>query len=488
MKKIKEFSEMFPVWTSVIWAFIISWILGIVYYAPYTYYDGNDGNLSQILADKTANSFFPTVDAYSFLLSMFFSIGIAIYLYIDNQKEIKEQKQNIEIIKDGTRNHINDFPEIFAKSLKMIYNIKKENNYENFIYVNFFLSFGAVHAIFDENQKVYQKIALNLGLDKIKIDDKLDLTNLEDAIIFFNKTLWEILENDNKSIFLLAGDSNLDLTESVEYYNKTYEISKIIIKIIVEKNDKHQAEDNNLTFYQNAVKSRFPITTEDKKIDILSRIEKKHLYYTRNLPFIIRVVSYELGKQKLTIEHLSNIFKLFDLQSITRQDTQRLRILISKDIKSEEDEKEIEKLKSEKFCILEAIYFLLKDVTDKEGLKEQIKRLSLYIQYSKKINELLEKEFYQRKKLRDKIKDKTIDVSNSKNEIYFLKKEHFPHQGLIGTFRKNDDIKKATLIFFISGDTTGSKPKGYYSELDNMYKLHFGAFKDIIASNFKKKE
>ena len=433
---------------------------------------------------------FLTVDFYSFFWSILLTIAISIFIYKNDREDSKEQKYQLDLIKDGTRNHIEDFPEIFAKSLKMIYQINKENNYENFIYVNFFFNFGAVHAIFDENKKLYKNIALNLGLDKLEVNNGVDLSNLDDAVIFFNEALWKILENDNKSIFLLAGDSNLNLTKSVKYYNKTYEISKIIIKIIITKNDKRPVEDNNLTFYQIAYRAKSPINTEEEEIDILSRIEKKYLYRDRNLPFIIRVVAYELNKQELTIEHLSNICKLFDIHSITtEEDTTRLRVLISKDVKSVEDVKEIEKLKSENFCILEAIYFLLKDISNNENMKEeQIKGLSLYIQYSKKINELLEKEFYQRKELRNKIKNKAINITNSKNEIYFLKKEHFPHQGMLGTFTKDDDRKKASLIFFISGDTTGSKPKGYYSELDDMYNLHFGAFKDIIVNNFQRKE
>lgn len=466
----------------VIESFLWSFFFTLVLLSIYLFF--SDSWNTQVYSDS-----FLTVDFYSFFWSILLTIGISIFIYKNDKEDSKEQTQQLNLIKDGTRNYIKDFPEIFAKSLKMIHQINKENNYENFIYVNFFFNFGAVHAIFDENKKTYKKIALNLGLDKIGVDTGVDLTNLDQAVIFFNETLWEILENDNKSMFLLVGDSNLNLTKSVKYYNTTYEISKIIIKIIIAKNDNRKVKDSHLTFYQNAYRSKSSINTEEEQIDILSKIDKKHLFHDRNLPFIIRVVAYELNKQELTIEHLSNICKLFDIHSITKQDTKRLKILIIKNSNNMEDKKEIVKLKSEKFCILEAIYFLLKDVTKNTDTKEeQIKKLSLYIQYSKKINELLEKEFYQRKKLRNKIKNKTIDTANSKNEIYFLKKEHFPHQGMVGTFTKDDDRRKASLIFFISGDTTGSKPKGYYSELDDMYNLHFGAFKDIVASNFQRKE
>ena len=86
------------------------------------------------------------------------------------------------------------------------------------------------------------------------------------------------------------------------------------------------------------------------------------------------------------------------------------------------------------------------------------------------------------------IKDKNINLFSQKNEIYFLKKAHFPHQGLVGEFTKDDEKKRASLIFFISGDTTGSQPKGYYSELNEMYDLHFGAFQDIINNFFRKKK
>jgi len=468
---------------SIIWSFAITILLSGVYFIWYYIKCGSLDVMTQVF-DKN----FITIDFYSLFLSIFLTIFITIFMYKNDKEDSKEQKYQLDLIKDGTRNHLEDFPIIFAKSIKMIYQIKEEHNYKIFVYVNFFFNFGSVHAIFDENKKLYKKIALNLGLDKLEVDKNknLDLTNLDEAVIFFNETLWQILENDNKSMFLLLADSNLDLTKSTKYYNKTYEISKVIIKIIMAKNDKRIVGDNDLTFYQNAYNSRTPINTEDEKKDILCRIDKKHLYHDRNLSFIIRVVAYELNKQKLTIKHLSSICKLFNIHFIRgEQDTKKLRALISKDIKSIEDKKEIEKLKSDKFCILEAIYFLLKDVSNKEGIEEQIKRLSLYIQYSKKINQLLEQEFYQRKKLRDKIKNKTIDIS--KNELYFLKKEHFPHQGILGTFTKNDDRRKSSLIFFISGDTTGSKPKGYYSELNDMYELHYGAFKDIIVSNFEKK-
>jgi len=98
--------------------------------------------------------------------------------------------------------------------------------------------------------------------------------------------------------------------------------------------------------------------------------------------------------------------------------------------------------------------------------------------------ELLEQEFYQRKKLREKISNGEIDAT--KSEVYFLKKEHFPHQGIVGSFTRDNETKKASLIFFISGDTTGSQPKGYYSELNDMHKLHSGAFNDIVTNFFKK--
>jgi len=434
----------------------------------------NNTEITQIYSNE-----FLTVDFYSLFISIFLTMFITIFMYKNDKEDAKEQNYQLEIIKDGTRNHINNFPEIFAKSLKLLNQISREQHYENFIYVNFFLNFGAVHAIFKKNQDEYKNIALNLGLDKLNTNTQFDLTNLEDAILYFNEVLWKILENSNKSIFLLAGDTNLDLNKSTHYYNKTYEISKIIIKIILTKNDKRIKD----LYY-----SRAEINREEEKIDYINKIEGgKFLYKDRNLPFIMRIVFYELKKQKLTIKHLSNICKLFNINTNSLQDTKKLRKLLTKDIKTEEDKEKINKLKSEQFCILEAIYFLLKEVkvnNNEKRIKEQSKQLSVYIQYSKKINQLLEQEFYQRKKLREKISNGEIDAT--KSEVYFLKKEHFPHQGIVGSFTRDNETKKASLIFFISGDTTGSQPKGYYSELNDMHKLHSGAFNDIVTNFFKK--
>ena len=434
----------------------------------------NNTEITQIYSDS-----FITVDFYSLFISIFLTMFITIFMYKNDKEDAKEQNYQLEIIKDGTRNHIHDFPEIFAKSLKLLNQISQEKHYENFVYVNFFLNFGAVHSIFKRNRDEYKKIALNLELDKLNTNTKLDLTNLEDAIIYFNKILWEILENSNKSIFLLAGDSNLDLSKSTNYYNKTYEISKIIIKIILTKNDKRIKD----LYY-----SRAEINSEEEKINYINRIEGGNsLYKDKNLPFIMRIVSYELKKQRLTIKHLSNICKLFNINTNSLQDTKELRELLIKNMKSEEEKEKINQLKSEQFCVLEAIYFLLKDIKEpnnEKRLEKQSKQLSVYIQYSKKINHLLTQEFYQRKMLREKINNKKIDTTKSK--IYFLKREHFPHQGIVGSFTRENDNKKASLIFFISGDTTGSKPKGYYSELNNMYELHFGAFNDIVNNFFKK--
>ena len=218
---------------------------------------------------------FVTIDFYSLVFSTLITIFITLFMYLNDKEDALEQQRQLDLIKDGTRNHINDFPGIFAKSLKMLYMIEKERHYTNFVYVNFFLNFGAVHAIFKENREAYYKIALNLGLDKLETKESVDLTELESAVGYFNTLLWRILRNQNKAIFILAGDSNLNLKKSTNYYNTTYEISKVIIKILIANNDKR---------IKNLFDVKKNIQSEEERDNSLNYLKTKSLMDDNSVP------------------------------------------------------------------------------------------------------------------------------------------------------------------------------------------------------------
>ena len=314
---------------------------------------------------------FVTIDFYSLVFSTLITIFITLFMYLNDKEDALEQQRQLDLIKDGTRNHINDFPSIFAKSLKMLYMIEKERHYANFVYVNFFLHFGAVHAIFKENQEAYHKIALNLGLDKLETKEHVDLTELESAVGYFNTLLWRILGSQNKTIFILAGDSNLDLTKSTNYYNTTYEISKVIIKILIANNDKR---------IKNLFDAKKKIQSEEERDNSLNYLKNKSLMDDNSVPLIMQIVLYELKKEELTVCHIYNICNLFNIKN-TQNYTKELRELVLKPIKTEEDKTRLQELKTEAFCILEAIHSLLQDIkieNSERKLQEQAKALFIY--------------------------------------------------------------------------------------------------------------
>jgi hypothetical protein len=457
---------------------------------------------------------------YNFLLTLFISIWIAMYVFLDAKMEAIRQTEVLEAVKDSTRNYVDNFSEIFVRHLKILLDIKANKSIIDFRYTNFFLNFGEVYTMFpiqveafrESAKKIgldsdeYKSLSLRISADKFKyrrikenykiLDDELDFGNLDftdlgQGVKLFQLLLMEIID-DKESTYdiILVGDSNVSLSKITEYYNRSYEISTLIIRIVMEN-----------TNYQ--LKTNRKITSENIDINkVIEDIKKKD--YSEDLLAKINIIvsnivddnidfseNKELDKIKdmMTLFHIAEKFAFQErIEDSKKDDIAKLnKCLCNIEMYKKTPlywREEINRLKGKVFSNLEAIYYLLAN-SKKHNKTEYTKQIAYYIMYSEKINRLLISEYRRRRVIIERVKNHDLELTNDR-KIHFLNKTHFSYQGIMGNIKHNNNTTPSTMIFFIGGNTVGSAAKGYYSEQKDMFNLHKDSFKNVINNNIEK--